>query len=1037
MSIDENENPVSGFHPDLLASQFGMLEGSTTETANLSSTKMLNLVLNESKTPAMNTCTNSTFGAKLGAIQTPMETMSRTLTGFSSTNETQGAMLNISQTPNIQSGAPGVSTFRTPGTMTGTFRTPGAMSSTFRTPGPIDGTFRTPGAVGNARRMPYSASHITRTPAAVASCSRTPGMITSTSRKPTSSSRTSGLLTRSIRTPGLLTSSSRTPGLSSSRTPRYIHSLSQTPAVTSGHTKTPSSLRRPGTSSLTTSATPAQMQQSVIVAIVEGRGQAKGEIGMASIDLKKPELIVSQFSDSQAYVRVMTKLQILEPLEILMPNTACESGNMTKLFKLISDQFQNTNMSTVQRKYFNETKGLQYIKHLCVPEYKTVEMEVSSKYYCLATTAALLKYVEYIQNIVYAPNSLKVVFKGSEQTMMIDMATASNLELIRNAGDVKSEHTLYGVMNYTKTPVGARMLRSNILQPPCDLETITLRQDCVTELTENEEMFYNLQSVLSRFLDVDHLLSLCVQIPKHETIKTADSRITCIIYLKHTLELVEPLQAALQDSTNQLFKAYHTCLGDTKFSLMLERLQAVVHADTRYQKGALNMRTQKCFAVKPNINGLLDVARRTYTEIVDDIAEMVKQLSEKYNLPLKIGYNSTRGFFIQMYSGRDNIISVADLPTEFVKVTRVKSTLNFTTADLIKMNDRINESLNEIYLMTNIVVTELMNELRDHIGCLYKLTECVAVTDMLVSFAHACTLGEYVKPEFTDTLAIKQGRHPILEKISLEPPVPNNTYASEDSNFIIITGPNMSGKSTYLKQVALLQIMAQLGSYVPAVYAAFRVIRQLFTRIGFDDDIESNASTFMVEMREMNYIVQNATGSSLIVIDELARGTSNEEGLSICFAVCEHLLSLKAVTFFATHFLQLTQLAELYPNAENYCMEVQHSRNTGCTQDNVTYTHVIAKGSTEAKHYGIQLAKTSTLPQSVTEKAKELAISLTELQHVRNEESAKLRNERAVYKLASRLIQVARNSRLDEDGLKAYLKSLRCQFFKEVGQPEE
>ncbi|XP_070563567.1 mutS protein homolog 4-like [Ptychodera flava] len=911
-------------------------------------------------------------------------------------------------------------------------KTPGVASSTT----PLAATSSTSGA--RAKETPCLTARSSRTYSLPSQSRTTPGLELNTSRTP-------GFASTSSRTPGpaSASSTSRTPApfvRGVGRTPGFTSSLSRTPGWTSGQTRTPASScrRTAGSSSInTTTATPAQQQQSVIVAIVEGRGQARGEIGMASIDLKKPELIVSQFSDTQTYVRVMTKLQILQPLEIIMPSTVCDSGNMTKLFKLISDQFQGTNISTVQRKYFNESKGLQYIKHLCVAEYKTVEMEVNAKYYCLATTAALLKYIEFIQNVVFAPNSLKVVFRGSEQTMMLDIGTATNLELIQNIGDIKSDHTLYGILNYTKTPMGARMLRSNILQPPSDLETITLRQDCVTELTENEEMFYNLQSVLSRFVDVDHLLSLCVQIPKQENIKTADSRITCVIYLKHTLELVEPLQAALNDSTNQLFKAYHSCLGDARFSAVLEKLQTVIHADTRYQKGTLNMRTQKCFAVKPNINGLLDVARRTYTEIVDDIAEMVKQLSEKHNLPLKISYNSTRGFFIQMYSGKDNTVAMSSLPSVFIKVAKVKSTLNFTTADLIKMNDRINESLNEIYLMTNIVVTELMTEIREHIGCLYKLTECVAVLDMLVSFAHACTLGEYVRPEFTDTLAIKQGRHPILEKISAEPPVPNNTYASEESNFIIITGPNMSGKSTYLKQVALLQIMAQLGSFVPAQYAAFRVANQLFTRIGFDDDIESNASTFMVEMRDVAYMLDNVTDSSLIIIDELARGTSHEEGLSICYAVCERLISLKAFTFFVTHFLQLTKLADLYPNVENYCLEVQQSSEKKDGRISLSYSHVLTKGSTKAKHYGIQLAESTTMPKPVIDKAKEIVQKLTEQDRAESRESAEHRQERAEFKLVTRLIQVARNSRLDGDGLRSYLQSLRSQYFKECGIPEE
>eukprot|EP00731_Ephydatia_muelleri_P017612 Em0010g710a len=199
-----------------------------------------------------------------------------------------------------------------------------------------------------------------------------------------------------------------------------------------------------------------------------------------------------------------------------MPSTACEGGQGTRLFNLISEEFPDINLSTVQRKYFNEGKGLQYIKDLCVPEFNTVEMEVANKYYCLAATAALLKYVEFIQNIVYAPSSVKVVFRGSEQTAMIDVSTARNLELITNARDLSSTQCLFGILNYTKTVGGA----------------------------------------LKRFLDVDHLLALCIQLPKVETVKTAESKITHVIYLKHVLELVDPLRTALEGSENPLLRGY-------------------------------------------------------------------------------------------------------------------------------------------------------------------------------------------------------------------------------------------------------------------------------------------------------------------------------------------------------------------------------------------------------------------------------------------------------------------------------------------------
>ncbi|RMX43324.1 hypothetical protein pdam_00014951 [Pocillopora damicornis] len=773
-------------------------------------------------------------------------------------------------------------------------------------------------------------------------------------------------------------------------------------ASSSTSRRTPSSRRTPHISS----TTPGMPTSSVVVAIVEGRGLAKGEIGMASIDLKKPELNLSQFSDNQTYVKVLTKLQILEPLEIIMPNTACE--NPSPLFKFLSDQIPYANLSSVQRKYFNEAKGLDYVKQLCVPELNTVEMEVASKYYCLATAAALLKYVEFIQNIVYAPGSIKVVFKGSEKTAIVDSSTIKNLELIQNARDPESGHCLCGILNHTKTAGGARLLRSNILQPPCDAETTNVRLDCI--------------GVIGRFLDIDHLTSMCVQLPKQETVKTAESKITTVIYLKHTLELVEPLRTALQDTEADLFKAYYESLNDSRFATIMEKIQTVIHDDTRYQKGTLNMRTQKCFAVKHKL--VL-------------ISEMIKQLGERHNLPLKTGFNGTKGFFVQMTLNRDEHIDLKTLPNEFLKATKVRSAVCFTTVDLLlslssKSNsffaNRIKESLNEIYLMTNVVVSELLSEIREHMGCLYKLAELVSVMDMLVSFAHLCTLSDYVRPEFTDTLAIKNGRHPILDKILPEPPTANNTYATEGSNFLVITGPNMSGKSTYLKQIAMLQIMAQVGCYVPAGYASFRAADQILSRIGSDDDIETNSSTFTLEMREIHYIIQNASDMSLIIIDELGRGTSSEEGVGICFSIAETLLKRKTFTFFATHFLELTTMDSLYPNVENLHLKIQKMFSAEAASEKITYTHVVSKGKTEEKHYGVQLAEFSTLPQSIIREAREISTELTRQKETSQLLSSESRQQMAVFRLATKLFQAGRNSRLDKAGLQAYLLGLKNQF---------
>uniref|UniRef100_A0A3P8UD85 MutS homolog 4 n=1 Tax=Cynoglossus semilaevis TaxID=244447 RepID=A0A3P8UD85_CYNSE len=335
------------------------------------------------------------------------------------------------------------------------------------------------------------------------------------------------------------------------------------------------------------------------------------------------------------------------------------------------------------------------------------------------------------------------------------------------------------------------------------------------------------------------------------------------------------------------------------------------------------------------------------------------------------------------------------------------------------MNDRCDEALREIFHISYVVICQLLNTIREHIHCLYKLSDAVSMLDMLLSLANACTLSDYVRPEFTDTLAIKQGRHPILERMAGQQPVSNNSYISEGSNFVIITGPNMSGKSTFLKQVALCQIMAQIG-------------RQSDRPIGVDDDFETNSSTFMLEMKEMSYIIHNVSDRSLIIIDELGRGTSAEEGIGICHSVCEFLLGLKAYTLFATHFLELCQLESLYPNVENQHMEVQHTRSLDSGAESVVYTYLLSRGCSEERHYGLRAAEMTSLPLSLIHEAKTIASNVTQQLLAKHHSDPETQWQRAVYRLATRLLQAARNSRLDPDSLRMYLKGLKKQYEAEL-----
>uniref|UniRef100_H3DJ20 MutS homolog 4 n=1 Tax=Tetraodon nigroviridis TaxID=99883 RepID=H3DJ20_TETNG len=787
------------------------------------------------------------------------------------------------------------------------------------------------------------------------------------------------------------------------------------------------------------SSVAAASSASVLVALVEGRGLARGEIGMASLNLRCPELVLSQFADTGTYAKVITKIHILVPLEILMPDTASEKGKGTNLFNLITENFPGVTFTAVQRKYFNEKKGLEYIQQLCAPEFSTVLMEVQTKYYCLAAAAALLKYLEFIQNSVYAAKSLRVIFKGSEQTAMIDSASASNLELVVNNRDRRSEHSLLGVLNHTKTAGGARRLRSNILEPLVDVDTINMRLDSIQELLQEEDLFFGLKNVIGHFLDTDQLLSVLVQIPKQETVQIAEAKITHVIQLKHTLDLVPQLKMVLKNCSSSLLKAYSTSLEDSRFDVILEQIKTVINDDTTYLKGSLHMRTQKCYAVRPNINEFLDIARRAYTELVDDVAGLVNQLGENYGLPMRTSFSTARGFFIQMKL-EGVVLPEGKLPSEFIKISKQRNNYSFTTADLIKMNDRCDEALREIFHMSYVVIRQLLSTIHEHIHCLYKLSDAVSMLDMLVSLANACTISDYVRPDFTDTLAIKAGRHPILERIAGQLPVSNNSYIYEGCNFVIITGPNMSGKSTYLKQVALCQIMAQIaqGSYVPAAYASFRIADQIFTRIGVDDDFETNSSTFMLEMKEISYILHNISDRSLVIIDELGRGTSAEEGIGLCHSVCEFLLSLKAFTLFATHFLELCHWSLSIACGDQH-MEVQHTRSSDSGADSVVYTYALQRGCSEDRHYGLRAAEMTSLPSDIIQEAKTIASKVSQQLLSRHHCDPETLQQRAKYHLANRLLQAARNSRLDPDSLRMYLKGLKKQYEGELqaaGQPE-
>ncbi|KAA3679688.1 DNA mismatch repair protein MSH4, partial [Paragonimus westermani] len=763
--------------------------------------------------------------------------------------------------------------------------------------------------------------------------------------------------------------------------------------------------------------------------IVEGRGNAAGEIGIAAIDLFSPNVELSQFRDTSSYSRTLVKLLILCPNEIIVPHSALERSNsMQKLFHVLQGFRTTSPILGVHRAYFNDKQGLADLRRYCHPDYLALIYAIKERFYSLAAAASLFHYVEESYAILHAPCSLKFTFTGSIQTTMIDFPT------------------------------------------------IMQRQDAITELASAPETLLALQNILRQLPHIDGLLSLCVQIcrppteasftptglsamansshsavgpkdvpkPTYQPNKefslksgardpstndkisaravlperiswsvshcnessackislnpqTAETRITRVIAIKNLLDLVPVLHNALRTVRSGLLTTYKELLSDPGYDNVLKKLCTVLHNDVRLSKGMLAMRSQKCFAIKEGINVILDVTRKAYSEQLDDVTKTldlrfvpqltvkvngirlheyisveVGRLARKLKLPLRVAHNKIRGFYIQFpeaslgvnseedclaasqssetqYSIRDYSRNLKDmtiqsdtqstgqkklgysndesaktktsvLPPELIKPLYSRGVVHCTTESLIRLNERMKGSLNEVYFIADQIICDLIVSLQPEMSLFYRLSEVVASLDLLASFARlvvsSSPRNHFTYPKFTDRLAIKNGRNIVLEHQSTASIVPNHTYTSKDLSLTILTGPNMSGKTTYLRQIAYIQILAQVGSLVPAEFASVRMMNQIFYHSSGADDLVSNDSSFTKEMKEMSYALRHSTDASLVLIDGLCQSTNPREAIGLIWAICEALLEKKVFTFLATQFPEITQLANFYSNVQ-------------------------------------------------------------------------------------------------------------------------
>ncbi|KAI2468757.1 DNA mismatch repair protein-like protein MutS [Annulohypoxylon bovei var. microspora] len=760
----------------------------------------------------------------------------------------------------------------------------------------------------------------------------------------------------------------------------------------------------------------------IICAVTEARGVSP-TVGLAFVNITTNEAILSQICDSQFYVKTVHKIQMYEPSTILIVNTAFPPHPRSSLLSIIEEELPDTSIEPLDRKYWSENVGLEFIQTLAFREdLEAIKVAIEGNFYATCSFAAAIKYVELSCHVSIVSHSLRVSYRPSENTMMIDISTIHSLELIQNLQNAKSKDCLFGLLNETLTPMGSRMLRSNILQPSCQVDsTLSPRYDALDELTVKEDMFFEIRKGL-------------VIVPNQSSIYTSEQAINNILGVKAFVTAVPSLYEALGAARTDLLTRIREVCRLELTQPVADLIADTINEDVTATKSALDMRHQRTYAVKSGVHGLLDVARQTYKEATEDVHQHVEDINKDHDITAEIKFDTNRKYWLRL---RQSDLEDRDIPDILINKVLKGTWIECQTLVLIQLNHRITDSSNEAIMLSDKVVQELLDAIRVHVPNLFRVCEGIALLDMIAAFGQSATTRDYARPEIGSALVLKGARHPICERANPERFVPNDVFANEQHRFQIITGCNMSGKSTYIRMISLLQVMAQIGCFVPAQYAAFPMIQQLFVRMSTDDSIETNMSTFSLEMREMAFILRNINERSLAIIDELGRGTSTRDGLAIALAISEALVQSNSLVWFATHFQQLSKVLGSRPGVLNLHLATEtHDMDDG--NPKMTMLYKVTSGPVQEEHYGLNLARAVGFPERFIQVAEDVSKTLAETIERKKQDSQSrklLRRRKLILNLHDTLLQL-RESDMDDAALGSYLKRLQDEFVSRMDEIE-
>ncbi len=667
--------------------------------------------------------------------------------------------------------------------------------------------------------------------------------------------------------------------------------------------------------------------------------------GISVVDITTGDYFVTEIDDNR---KLMDEIYKWSPSEIICNDSFLVSDINIDALKTI----YNISLSPLEPWYFDDALCIRALmKHFNVGSLDGIGL----KDYTIGTIAAgsIMQFLIETQKTALS-HITKLTPYTYDKFMLLDSSTVRNLELTETIRDKQKRGSLLWVLDKTKTAMGARLLRNYLEQPLKDHDMIIQRLNAVNQLKENMITREEIREYLNPIYDLERLMGKI-------SYKSANPR--DLIAFKSSLEMLPHIKFLIQNIDSELIREIYNELDD--LSDIYELINASIEDEPpiNLKEGGI---------IKKDYNKEVDRLRSAKTEGKDWLMELEAKERDATGIKnLRIKFNRVFGYYLEVTNSYKDLV-----PDEWTRKQTLANAERYTTNELKELEDIILGAEDKLFSLEYDLFCEIRDRIGQEVNRIQKTAKAIAKLDVYASLAMVAEKNNYVCPSINTEgrIFIKNGRHPVVEKtISNDMFVANDTLLDNDSNRIsIITGPNMAGKSTYMRQTALIVLMAQIGSFVPADSADIGIVDRIFTRVGASDDLAGGQSTFMVEMTEVANILRNATKNSLLILDEIGRGTSTYDGLSIAWAVIEHISNkstLGAKTLFATHYHELTELEGKLEGVNNYCIAVKEQG------DDIIFLRKIVKGGAD-KSYGIQVAKLAGVPVTVIKRANEIVDEL-------------------------------------------------------------